>query len=87
MAQGRFLAAPTRHFLKELKKLPSPTRKRVTSAIEELLLNPYAGVRLRGELEGLLRSRVGSYRIIYKIDEEKHLVILIDVGPRRSVYD
>jgi mRNA interferase RelE/StbE len=87
MVQGRFLGAPTKHFLRELKKLPSTTRKRVTSAFEELLLNPYAGVRLRGELEGLLRLRVGSYRIIYKIDEQKHLLILIDVGHRKSVYD
>jgi mRNA interferase RelE/StbE len=87
MVQGRFLGAPTKHFLRELKKLPSPTKKRVTSAIEQVLLNPYTGVRLRGELEGLLRWRVGNYRIIYKIDEGKHLVILIDVGPRKSVYD
>jgi mRNA interferase RelE/StbE len=44
-------------------------------------------VRLRGELVGLLRWRTGDYRIVYKIDEEKRLVILIDVGPRKSVYD
>jgi mRNA-degrading endonuclease RelE of RelBE toxin-antitoxin system len=36
MVQGRFLGAPTKHFLRELKKLPSSTEKRVTSEIEEL---------------------------------------------------
>ena len=52
----------------------------------EITSNPYAGVRLRGELGGLLRWRTGDYRIIYKIDEERSLVVLLDVGPRESVY-
>jgi mRNA-degrading endonuclease RelE of RelBE toxin-antitoxin system len=51
-----------------------------------MMSDPYAGVRLRGELGGLLRWRTGHYRIVYKIDEEKRLVVLTDVGPRKSVY-
>lgn len=86
MEQGRFQAAPTKHFLRELKKLPGGVRARTLLAIEELVSNPYAGVRLRGELSGLLRWRTGDYRIIYKIDEAKRLVVIIDVGPRKSVY-
>jgi mRNA interferase RelE/StbE len=86
MVQGRFKSAPTKHFLRELKKLPAHVRARILLAIEDIMSNPYAGVRLRGELDGLLRWRTGEYRIIYKIDEEKHLVVLIDVGPRKSVY-
>jgi len=86
MVQGRFRSAPTKHFLRELKKLPAHVRARILLAIEDTMSNPYAGVRLRGELDGLLRWRTGDYRIIYKIDEGKHLVILIDVGPRKSVY-
>jgi mRNA interferase RelE/StbE len=86
MVQGRFRSAPTKHFLRELKKLPAHVRARILLAIEDMMSNRYAGVRLRGELDGLLRWRTGDYRIIYKIDEEKHLVVLIDVGPRKSVY-
>ena len=56
-------------------------------AIEELVTNPFAGIRLRGELDGLLRWRTGDYRIVYKIDEEKRLVVLLDVGPRKAIYD
>jgi len=87
MAQGHFRSAPTKHFLRELKKVPVHVRARVLAAIEDMMSNPSAGVRLRGELVGLLRWRTGDYRIVYKIDEEKRLVILIDVGPRKSVYD
>ena len=86
MVQGRFRSAPTKHFLRELKKLPAHVRARILPAIEDIMSNPYAGVRLRGELDGLLRWRTGDYRIIYKTDERKHLVVLIDVGPRKSVY-
>jgi len=86
MAQGRFRSAPTNHFLRELKKLPADIRARVLLAIEELFSNPFAGIRLRGELDGLLRWRTGDYRIVYKIDEEKRLVVLLDVGPRKAIY-
>jgi len=87
MVQGRFRSAPTKHFLRELKKLPAHVRARVVLAIEELVTNPFAGIRLRGELDGLLRWRTGDYRIVYKIDEEKRLVVLLDVGPRNAIYD
>jgi len=86
MVQGRFRSAPTKHFLRELKKLPEHVRARLLLAIEDMMSNPYSGVRLRGDLGGLLRWRTGDYRIVYKIDEQKHLVVLIDVGPRKSVY-
>ena len=55
-------------------------------AIEELGSNPFVGIRLRGELDGLFRWRTGDYRIVYKIDEEKRLVVLLDVGPRKAIY-
>lgn len=86
MQAGRFRSAPTRHFLKELRKLPAQVKTKILLAIEEITSNPYAGVTLRGELSGLLRWRIGDYRIIYKIDEKNHLIALIDVGPRKSVY-
>jgi len=47
MAQGRFRSAPTKHFLRELKKLPAHVKPRVLLAIEELVSNPFAGIRLR----------------------------------------
>ena len=86
MERGRFRPAPTKHFLREFKKLPVDIRGRVLLAIQEVISNPLAGVRLGGELSGLLRWRIGDYRIIYKIHEKKVLVVLIDVGPRKSVY-
>ena len=87
MERGRLRIAPTKHYLRELKKLPADLKVRIGLATEEIALNPYGGVRLKGELEGLFRWRVGEYRMIYKIDEQKGYIVLVDVGPRRSIYD
>jgi mRNA-degrading endonuclease RelE of RelBE toxin-antitoxin system len=44
------------------------------------------GVRLRPPFEGLWRARRGEYRIRYRIDEERHRVIVIDIDNRRDAY-
>jgi len=62
MREERFRSAPTKHFLRELKKLPDQGRARILLAIEEIVSNPYAGVRLRGELSGLVRWRTGRFQ-------------------------
>ena len=82
-----YKAALTKNFLRELKKLPENVRKRVLTAIDELIRNPFLGVRLRGELKGKWRRRVGKYRIIYRIDQTSQLVIFLDVGLRKKIYE
>jgi len=55
-----YKAALTKNFLRELKKLPENVRKRVLTAIDELIRNPFLGVRLRGELKGKWRRELAS---------------------------
>jgi mRNA-degrading endonuclease RelE of RelBE toxin-antitoxin system len=38
---------------RELKKLPEDTIQRIAKAVNELVLRPESGTRLKGELEGL----------------------------------
>jgi mRNA interferase RelE/StbE len=80
-------AALTRSFLRELKKLPENVRKRVIGTVDELIRNPFLGVRLRGELKGKWRWRVGKYRVIYRIDQTSKLVVFLDVGLRKKIYE
>ena len=52
-----------------------------------LLDNPRRiGAALRNELEGVWSARRGTYRILYRIDEERHEVIVLRIGHRRDVY-
>ena len=43
---------------------------------------------LKGEKnKGLLRLRVGDYRIIYSVDNGKLIVYVIDAGNRGEIYN
>ena len=79
-----YKAALTKNFLRELKNLPENVKERILKAIDEILVSPFLGIKLRGELEGLWRWRVGKYRIVYKINRESRLVIFLDVGIRKK---
>jgi mRNA-degrading endonuclease RelE of RelBE toxin-antitoxin system len=52
-----------------------------------LLDNPRRlGAPLRDELEGVWSARRGTYRILYRVDDEKREVIVLRIGHRRDVY-
>ena len=44
------------------------------------------GAALRNELEGIWSARRGTYRILYRIDDERREVIVLRVGHRRDVH-
>ena len=44
------------------------------------------GAPLRDELEGVWGARRGTYRILYRIDDDRYEVIVLRVGHRRDVY-
>ncbi len=44
------------------------------------------GAALRNELEGVWSARRGTYRIPYRIDDERREVIVLRVGHRRDIY-
>jgi mRNA interferase RelE/StbE len=67
--------------------LDGPVRKRVGEAIDKLAADPRPrGTKpLTGE-PGVLRIRVGDYRVLYEIHDDRVLVEVIDVGHRREIY-
>jgi mRNA interferase RelE/StbE len=75
---------------KQLKKLGHPAQIEIISYLEKRLHgkeNPRRfGKPLAGDLAGLWRYRVGSYRIICKIEDEKLIVLLVAVGDRKNIY-
>jgi mRNA interferase RelE/StbE len=72
---------------RDLRALDEPTRRRVLRAIMRLEDDPRptAAKQLRGTGE-LWRLRVGRYRILYAIDDERRVVIAIHVAHRREAY-
>jgi mRNA interferase RelE/StbE len=45
------------------------------------------GSPLLGELKGFWRYRVGDYRIIASIEDDRLIVLVVTVAHRREVYD
>jgi mRNA interferase RelE/StbE len=73
--------------LRQLRALDPPARARVRARIDDLAHTPRPhGVRaLRGD-PGTLRLRVGDYRVFYRVEDERLIVLVITVGHRREVY-
>jgi mRNA interferase RelE/StbE len=72
----------------EIENLDGSIKKIIKRAIEEkLMVDPLKfGLPLRRSLFGFFKLRVGSYRIIYKIEKKEVIVLVISVGHRKEVY-
>jgi mRNA interferase RelE/StbE len=71
---------------RELKRIDRPVRVRIVEAIDRLAEHPFKGTALKGELKGLRRIRVGEHRIVYEIQDQALVVLVVRVGHRRDVY-
>lgn len=67
---------------KALRKLSRTDRARIVAAINEL---PAGDVRILLGSPGLLRLRVGTWRVIFERGDEG-VVVILDVRPRGSAY-
>lgn len=78
--------AITRRAQRELSRLAAHDYTRVRDAIHRLTTTPRPPgcLKLTGR-EGW-RLRLGDYRVIYEIDDTRHLVTVVHVGHRRDVY-
>ena len=71
---------------RDLRKLDKKTTSRILAQIgESFSKDPASGERLHGEFEGLLKMRIGEFRVIYTIIEDR--VLVLRIGPRSKVYE
>lgn len=70
-----------------IRKLDKHMQERILNKINELKKEPHLGEFLVGNLSGLWRLRIGDYRATYKIENEKLIVFIIEVGHRKNIYD
>lgn len=75
---------------KQISKLDNSIKKRIFDYMDEVekLDNPrLRGKRLVGNLLGLWRYRVGAYRILCDIEDDVLVILVVDIGHRKEVYD
>ncbi len=70
-----------------LRNLSADVQHRLDPAIQALRHDPRPPgcIKLSGE-EFLWRIRVGNYRIVYQIQDNELLVLVVKVGHRREIY-
>ena len=68
-----------------LEKVDNESKRRFKNKIKELTHHPNKGKRLK--YSNFWSLRIGDYRVIYEIDEEKKRVVILFIGHRKSVYD
>ena len=70
---------------KQIKKLPLVINEKVINAIEKLSINP----RPHGykKLKGInaYRIRIGSYRVMYEIHDDRLIIIVIAAVNRKDI--
>lgn len=74
----------TPRFIRKFKILKRHTQIRILREIKLLEDNPYLGKPLRGTWSGVYSLRIGNYRVLYQVSEDK--VFLLTVGHRKAVY-
>ena len=81
----------TKKFDKSFKKLDRQSQKLIKNWIEGNLMDcpdpRFSGKPLTGNFKGVWRYRIGSYRRLTKIDDDKLIIFAIDVGHRRNIYN
>ena len=73
--------------IRDIERLPASVQRRVLERLARIQANPRAqgSVKLAGA-KSTYRVRVGDWRIVYEVDDGRHIVFVTIVAHRREVY-
>jgi len=87
---SRFQIAELELFEKAKSQITQKLYEKIKNFIyPQLRENPFFGAnikKLKGEFEEYYRYRLGDYRLFYAIENEKVLVVIIDIKKRDKAY-
>ena len=88
MTAPRYTIEVVRRAQREIRKLSRANQERVRKAILDLAQDPRPeGARkLQGSTEPLYRIRTGDYRVIYEVQDDRLIVLVVRVRHRREAY-
>lgn len=73
---------------KKLMALRADLQEKLLVAIENLEVVPRpSGCKKLKDRGGLYRVRVGDYRVLYMIEDEILVILVVDVGDRKEIYE
>ena len=76
-----------KRYTKDLKYIHASYHKAIMKAATGLGENPRPDgcIKLKGS-DNLFRIRVGPYRIIYTIQDDQLIVLVLEIGDRKDIY-
>lgn len=86
--ESMYRVVTTKSFDKALARLPLNWQKRIVAKIKEVAVDPYAPNNNLTKLQGRdgYRLRVGDWRVIYELQDERLVMMVLDMGSRGDIY-
>jgi mRNA interferase RelE/StbE len=83
-----YAVVTTKSFAKALSRLPVNWQRRIVEKIKEVAADPYSRHNNVAKLQGRdgYRLRVGDWRLIYELHEERLELWALEVGARGGIY-
>lgn len=85
----KYRIAFNKRYIKDLVKIPLRYQKQIREKVGELAFNPRPEgcKKLHGsKMNHVYRIRCGDYRIVYDIQDNILLILIVEVGHRREIY-
>ena len=79
----------TNKTLKKLEKFPKRDKERIIEVIDSLIEDPRPDgcKKLKCTLTPILyRIRAGNYRVVYSVQDDMLIILVVEVGHRKDVY-
>jgi mRNA interferase RelE/StbE len=68
--------------------MPRNTAQLIREKMEQVAINPFAPISNAKKLQGRpgYRLRIGDWRVIYEINKDEVIIIVMKIAPRGEVY-
>ena len=88
---SKYQIAETKTFIKVKKKIDKKLYSKIENFVyPQLRENPFYGSnikKLKDDLEGYYRYRIGNYRLFYLVENNTLIVVVVDFKHRQKAYD
>lgn len=77
-----------RRATKALARMSSADRRRLLGALDVLAQSPYANHLDTKRLQGRdgFRLRIGDWRVLYDVEDDRLIVLVLQIGSRGDIY-
>ncbi len=87
MNTARYQVTLSKAAARALRRVDRPVQRRLLDAIAQLGGDPRPhGTKALQGTEGLPRVRVGDYRVVYLVEDDQLVVLVVTLGHRSDVY-